>query len=123
MPALLHRTDPRPAGDERIARALAERDYVEAVNLVQVGDEAWTEERFERALAPFYAEHERIVFDQTARYTDKTQIEEQAQHVYRARQILVDASGDNQWYLEAEIDVRNGMPTDQPLLKLLNLAG
>jgi hypothetical protein len=106
-----------------LVKALADRDYFEAVNLVQSGEEAWTEERFERALTPFYAEHERIVFDQTARYTDKTQIEEQAPHVYRARQILVDATGENSWYIEAEVDVQNGLPTDQPLLKLLNVAG
>jgi len=106
-----------------LVKAIADRDYVEAVSLVQIGDEAWTEERFERVLAAFYAEHERIVFDQTARFTDKTQIDEQAPHVYRAKQILVDDTGDNHWYLEAEIDVRNGLPTDQPLLKLVNVAG
>jgi superfamily II RNA helicase len=106
-----------------LVKALAERDYAEAVNLVQSGEEPWTEERFDNAFQAFYAEHERLVFDQTARYVDKTQITELAPHVYRARQILVDEIGDNHWYLEAEVDVQQGMPTDQPLLKLVNIAG
>jgi superfamily II RNA helicase len=106
-----------------LVKALADRDYVEAASLVQGGDDAWTEERFEKALAPFYAEHERLVFDQTARYVDKTQFEELAPHVYRAKQILVDETGENHWYIDAEVDVQQGIPTDQPLLKLLEVAG
>jgi hypothetical protein len=39
------------------------------------------------------------------------------------RQILVDDSGENHWYLEAEVDVREGLAADQPLLKLLEVAG
>jgi superfamily II RNA helicase len=101
-----------------LVKALSDRDYAEAVSLVQTADEPWTEERFERALERFFVEHERLVFDQSARYVDKTQIEELAPHVYKARQILVDEAGDNDWYVEAEVDVREGMPVDQPLLRL-----
>ncbi|HKP61548.1 MAG TPA: DUF3516 domain-containing protein [Polyangiales bacterium] len=106
-----------------LVKALAERDYVEAASLVRGGEDGWSEERFEKALAPFYAEHERLVFDQTARYSDKTVVDELAARVYRVRQILVDESGDNQWYLAAEVDVREGLAPDQPLLKLLEIAG
>jgi hypothetical protein len=105
-----------------LVKALSDRDYAEAMSLVRAADEPWTEERFERVFERFYAEHERLVFDQTARYVDKTQIEEIASHVYKARQILVDEAGDNDWYVEAEVDVREGMPVDQPLLRLKTIA-
>jgi hypothetical protein len=106
-----------------LVKALAERDYAEASSLVRGGENGWSEERFEQALAPFYAEHERLVFDQSARYTDKTETSELAPAHYRVRQILVDDSGENHWYLEAEVDVREGLAADQPLLKLLEVAG
>lgn len=104
-----------------LVKALSDRDYAEASSLVRGGEDGWSEERFEQALAPFYAEHERLVFDQTARYTDKTVVDELEARLYRVRQILVDESGDNQWYLAAEVDVREGLAPDQPLLKLLEI--
>ncbi len=108
-----------------LVKALADRDYAEAASLVRGADadDGWTEERFEATMAPFYAEHERLVFDQAARFADKTQLSELEPHHYRVRQILVDDSGENHWYLDAEVDVRAGIPADQPLLQLLALSG
>jgi superfamily II RNA helicase len=111
-----------------LVKALSERDYAEASSLVRSSvdsdtDEPWTEERFERALAPFYAEHERIVFDPRARQTDKTIITERAPRLYRVQQILVDETEDNQWYIEGEVDARAGIQRDEPLLRLQEIAG
>jgi hypothetical protein len=112
-----------------LVKALHTRDYAEASNLVRAavdgedGDSAWTEERFERALAPFYAEHERIVFDQRARQSDKTIITERSPRLYRVQQILVDEAEDNQWYIEGEVDARVSIQRDEPLLRLLEIAG
>jgi superfamily II DNA/RNA helicase len=109
-----------------LVKALSERDYAEASSLVRgsvEGDETWTEERFERALAPFYAEHERIVFGPRARQTDKTIITERAPRLYRVQQILVDDAEDNQWYIEGEVDARAGIQRDEPLLRLQEIAG
>jgi superfamily II RNA helicase len=102
-----------------LVKALSQRDYVEAASLVRgEGDEPWTEERLVRALGPYYAEHERIVFDSAARRNDKTIITELAPHHYRVQQILVDPAGDNTWFLEGEVDVRGGLNRDEPLLGL-----
>ncbi|HEY2734489.1 MAG TPA: DUF3516 domain-containing protein, partial [Polyangiales bacterium] len=108
-----------------LVKALSERDYLEASHLVRSvdDDEAWSEERFERALAPFYAEHERITFDQRARHTDKTIVTELAPRLYRVQQILVDEAEDNQWYVETEVDARAALDRDLPLLRLLAIAG
>ncbi|HEX7479374.1 MAG TPA: DUF3516 domain-containing protein [Polyangiales bacterium] len=107
-----------------LVKALADRDYEEAVSLVRKApDEVWTKERFEQALAPYFAQHERLVFDHTARLADKTLIEEQASRLYRVQQILVDPSGDNHWFVQAEIDLRQGTPVDEPLVRLIEIAG
>jgi superfamily II RNA helicase len=102
-----------------LVKALSQRDYAEAALLVRgEPDEPWTEERLARALEPFYAEHERIVFDSASRRNDKTIITELAPHLYRVQQILVDPAEDNTWFLEGEVDVRAGLNRDEPLLGL-----
>jgi superfamily II DNA/RNA helicase len=107
-----------------LVKALSERDYTEAANLVRLDQAApWSEERFERTLAPFYAEHERIVFDQRARRSDKTIITEREPRLYHVQQILVDEAEDNHWFIEGEVDVRAGINRDEPLLLLLDVRG
>jgi len=102
-----------------LVKALSERDYAEAVSLVH-GDpeDPWTEERFERALEPFFAEHQQLVFGPSARRSDKTQITELEPKRYRVLQILVDESDENSWYIEGEVDARGQIARDEPLLKL-----
>jgi superfamily II RNA helicase len=102
-----------------LVKALSERDYAEAASLVQSDpDDPWTEERFEKALAPFFAEHERIVFGSEARRSDKTLISAEGGQRYKVQQILVDESEDNNWYIEGEVDARVPITRDEPLLRL-----
>jgi len=102
-----------------LVKALSERDYAEAASLVQTNpDDLWTEERFERALQPFFAEHERLVFGSEARRADKTIISKLPDNRYRIQQILVDESEDNNWYLEGEVDASVPLTRDEPLLRL-----
>jgi len=102
-----------------LVKALSERDYAEAASLVQSDpQDPWTEDRFERALAPFFAEHERLVFGSEARRSDKTIISKLPDNRYRIQQILVDESEDNNWYLEGEVDASVPLTRDEPLLKL-----
>ncbi|MET0388633.1 MAG: DUF3516 domain-containing protein [Polyangiales bacterium] len=107
-----------------LVKALSDRDYAEAASLVQSDPEdPWTEERFEKALAPFYAEHTQIVFGPDARRSDKTLITPLDDKRYRVQQILVDDAGDNQWYLEGEVDARVQISRDEPLLLLREIRG
>jgi len=102
-----------------LVKALSEQDYAEAASLVQSDPDApWTEERFEAALKPFYAEHERIVFGPEARRSDKTQITPLPGQRYKVLQILVDESEENTWYLEGEVDARVPTTRDEPLFLL-----
>ena len=76
----------------------------------------WTAERFRLALAPFLEEYERIVFDPTARRNDLTWMRERESRLWDVRQVLVDPAGDNQWNVEAELDLRAGDTPVGPLL-------
>ena len=102
-----------------LVKALSEKDYAEAASLVQSDpDDAWTEERFDKTLAAFYAEHARIVFGPEARRSEKTQISALPDHHFKVVQILVDDAGDNNWYLEGVVDARVPITRDEPLLRL-----
>jgi hypothetical protein len=68
------------------------------------GDE-WDAARFEAALAPYFEEHERIVFDPAARLAHFTRIDPRAPRRFDVHQVLVDESGDNLWNVEGEIDL------------------
>jgi hypothetical protein len=108
-----------------IVKALAERDYEEASRCVAQGpgDDPWTPERLEHALQPYYAQHERIVFDHTARLADKTFLEELSPRVFRVRQVLVDPESNLDWYLAGEVDLRERTKVESPLVRVTEIAG
>jgi superfamily II RNA helicase len=103
----------------RLVRALAARDYEEAEHCVREDPlDAWPPARFEQALAPFYAEHEKIVWSQEARLADKTLIRSAGEGLCEITQILLDPAGDHLWCLQAEVDLRAGLPGEGPLVRL-----
>jgi Domain of unknown function (DUF3516) len=110
-----------------LVKALADRDYEEAASLVGAGldqapAEAWTAERFAQALAPFDAEHERVAFTHAARLSDKTIIEELQPRVFRVRQLLLAPTGDTEWSLGAEIDLRADASGEGRVMRLLEIS-
>ena len=109
-----------------LVKALSFRDYDDAAGCVahvtSSEAEAWTPERFEAALAPFFAEHERLVFDHAARNAQLTILDEQEKGLWRVRQVLVDPEGANDWYLEVRVDLRDGREPEGPLIELLEIS-
>jgi hypothetical protein len=110
-----------------LVKALAARDYEEAAGCVAAdlddpadAESAWTPEKLEAALAPFYVEHASIVFDHRARNAQLTLVEEDAPKQLRVRQVLVDDADENTWYIEGRIDLRAGLP-EGPLLRLTQI--
>jgi superfamily II RNA helicase len=102
-----------------LVRALSEGDYEEAARwVVQPRDDPWPPERFESALAAFFAEHERIVFEPRARQAHHTQLQRNGPRDYRVVQVLVDPEGANLWCLEGEILLDGEEIPDGPLLRL-----
>jgi hypothetical protein len=109
----------------RVVRALASRAYDEAAHALReddLGAEPWTPERLELALAPFYEQYDRIVFEPRARASDKTLIKQREPRLWEVHQSLVDDRDDEFWSLELEVDLRDGVP-DGPILALLRVAG
>jgi hypothetical protein len=63
------------------------------------------------------------VFGPEARRSDKTLITTLGPNLFRVRQILVDETEENAWYLEGEVDTSAGLVRDEPLLTLQEIRG
>jgi hypothetical protein len=102
-----------------LVRALATRNWEEAVDLVQQDpDSPWDAERFEEALAPFFAEHGELLFTPEARRHRHTQIRETGDRTWSVTQTLLDPTGDNLWAIQGTIDLRRPDAADGPLVRL-----
>jgi superfamily II RNA helicase len=105
----------------QLVRALAGRDWEEAAAGVRPAadpEEVWTPERFEAALAPYFAEYEEILFTPDARQAHWTVIDTTAPRTWRVRQTLLDPAGDHLWHLDGVIDLGSGHSLDGPLVEL-----
>ena len=103
----------------RLVRALAEGNWEEAAHCVHADPEdPWTPERFERALAPFRAEYDEIVFTPRARANEWTRLEPDGPRRWRATQVLLDRADDNLWCVEATVDLSGERDPVGPLLRL-----
>jgi hypothetical protein len=105
-----------------LVAALAEGDYEEAARSVrQDPDEPWDAARFERELAPFLAEHGRIVFDPEARKAHYAVLNAIGPGRYEVAQALHDPEGDNLWAVHGEVDLRGEMDPEEPLVRVLRI--
>ncbi len=102
-----------------LIHSLAQRDWEEAAeHVVTDPDALWDAERFERELAPFYAEHERLLDTPEARRHQWTRIEPDGDRRWTVTQTLLDGEGDHDWGLRAVVDLRQAAGVDQPLLRM-----
>jgi len=119
----------------QLVRALSQRDWEEAARCVARppgGPEAedlpesrrrwaWTPERFEEALAPFFEEYEELLFTPEARLAHWTQIHETGERTWEVTQVLLDPEGDHLWHLAGEIDLSEPGSTEGPLVRLVEV--
>jgi len=90
-----------------LVRELAAGQFERAAErCLQDPDDPWDAARFEQALAPFFAEYERLLFTPTARQSHRTTLTREAPRIWRVFQSLVDPAGDDLWAIEGEIDLR-----------------
>jgi hypothetical protein len=105
--------------------ALARRDWEEALAGVRAQGDAegheWTEDRLEQVMAGYYADYPTLIFDPRARQTDKTTIDQQAQHLWAVRQTLLDPEDDGFWFIEAEVDLREDQSPEGPVIRILRI--
>ena len=102
-----------------LVRALSERNYEEAARCVrQDPDDPWDAARFAEALAPFYDEYERILFDPSARQAHRTAIRQIGPRFWEVQQVLADPEGDDIWSVQGEIDLTGENAPDHPLVRV-----
>lgn len=106
----------------QLVRALAARDWAAAAASVRADPEdPWDEARFERALAPFFAEHGRLVFEPRARTADKTVLRQEEPRRWSLQQVLCDPGGEDLWHVAGEIDLREERSPAGPLVRVLGI--
>jgi len=104
---------------QQLVRELATRSWEAAAASVRADpDDPWDEARFERELAPFFAEHARIVFEPRARTADKTVIRQEAPRRWSVQQVLCDPSGDDLWHLAGDVDLEGERSPAGPIVRL-----
>jgi superfamily II RNA helicase len=108
----------------QLLRALARKDWPAAAALVhepgrEVAD-AWTAERFEKALAPFFAEHATIRTDGSARASNRTRIEKIAGS-WNVIQVIADVDGDDDWALSCSVDIASSAAAGKPALRMRDI--
>jgi len=78
----------------------------EAAALAEAATPSFTELQWDEALEGYYAEHDEIVTDASARAASMIVVDETpaaAEGVWRVRQILADPAGDHDWGIAAEV--------------------
>jgi hypothetical protein len=102
-----------------LVRALARRDFEEAARCVaQDPQDPWDAARFAAALAPFFTEHDRIVFEPRAREAHWTTLRSRAPRSYDVAQVLVDPDDENLWCVAGEIEIPDARLPDAPLVRV-----
>jgi hypothetical protein len=107
----------------RLLGALSRRSYEEAALLLrQRPGEEWTPRKLEEAMAPYWAEHQRIDVTPRARRPDNTFLSEVGPRRWSAVQRLVDEQGEVDWMLDCVVDLDGPRGPDDPLVELVRIA-
>ncbi len=101
-------------------RAVANRDWLTAARLVdhREGEDPWTPQQIEQAMAPFYEEHATLRVDHPARAPGNTLIDTNPDGTWRIRQVMVDSEEHNDWVVEAAVDLSLSRAKDRAVIHL-----
>jgi superfamily II RNA helicase len=101
----------------QLLRALARKDWAAAAGLVAAAPE-WNAEGFERALAPFFAEHAAIRLDPTTRAPDRMRVRKDARGTWDIEQTICDDAGDDDWVLSCFVDLESSAREGRPVVTM-----
>jgi hypothetical protein len=107
----------------RLLGALAKRDFDEAKAALRDGDD-WSAEKLAAELAPYVAEHEKIVVTPQARSPRMTTVSKLDGRIWEAQQTLVDPQGDEDFGIVVRIDLSEPISAGQenaPLIELVRI--
>jgi superfamily II RNA helicase len=100
--------------------ALARKDLEAALAALAPGSE-WTAAQLEEALAPFWAEHQRIDVTPAARRPHNTLLSEAGPRRWEAVQRIVDEAGEVDWAITCEVDLTVEYDAERPFLRLVRV--
>jgi hypothetical protein len=100
-----------------LQKALANRDYGRAVEIVQPSESFGEARHFEAAMTPYFAEHASIRLDPKARGPKNTLVDEEAS-VWRLRQIICDPEEHDDWVIEAIVDLAKSDELGRPAISV-----
>ncbi len=96
----------------------AERDWQPVEGAEGAAETAWTSERFEAALAPFFEEHAELVSGPESRLHKWTSLRLTGPRQWTVTQTLLDSEGDDTRAAFAGIDLRDETAADGLILRL-----
>jgi superfamily II RNA helicase len=104
----------------RLLKALASRSYQAALGCIHPlqGEPEWSAETLEEAMAPYWAEHERIDVTPRARLPHNTLLKEEGPLRWEAIQKIVDPEGEADWMLDCIVDLNAPRPEGAPIIAL-----
>jgi superfamily II RNA helicase len=101
----------------QITRLLATRKYDELAEQLPI-EAGWTEETLEAAMEPYFSEHPSLDLTPKSRQPKLTQLIDDEPRVWTVRHTLIDSKGEEEWFLEGVVDLRNKEDVDGPLVAL-----
>jgi superfamily II RNA helicase len=105
----------------RFARALARRDWEEALGALHDPDAGWDAARLEAQVAPLFAEHAALDTTPRSRAAHLTRLEPTGPRTWRVQHTLLAADGDDLWMAEGSIDLTKARPPEAPLVELVRV--
>ncbi|MFL5345863.1 MAG: DEAD/DEAH box helicase [Hyalangium sp.] len=102
----------------RLLRALGQKRYMDALEMLDGAVGEWTAPKLEQAMAPYFEEHKVVLLTPAARRPSLTFIKETGQRLWQAQQRIMDPEGHGDWMLDCEIDLRGRRLDDGPILIL-----
>jgi len=103
-----------------LVRALAVQDFEEAAASIHP-DSPVDATQLQTAMERYFASYPSLVTNASARTTDRTFLEKTAPYLFHVRHVLVDPEGDNMWFLEGDIDLREDRAPSGVLLRLAHV--
>jgi hypothetical protein len=101
-----------------LVRALAAQSWEAARACIVDPSDEWTEEKLAAEMRGFFQEHSAIRLTPDTRRAEHTLLRQEGPQRWSARQRLFDADGEDDWFVECEIDLERPRKEGLPLIAL-----
>src|SRR5262249_48901798 len=102
----------------RLLKALAAKDYEEAMRYIWQPDGDWSPARLEAEMQPYWQEHESIDLSPRARQPANTFVKEIGPRQWEGTQKILDSQGNEDWMVNCIVDLRQESADQLPPVAL-----